>query len=353
MAARGLSEKQMRETLDLVNQHENVSAAAIAAGINRSTFESRYRRAKQVLMVDEPADARSDTEVLLPEFPNEDIDVEEILDHLSKRWEKKQEHEQAKRWFDITVKSDDVFGLAVVGDPHLGSHCNIPLLRRDVEIMSTTPGVHCVNIGDTTNNWPGYGRLAALYAEEDMSRPTERKLARWFLEALPWVVWLEGNHDNMAGELSVYLRSQNVKQIPMLDWAARFKLVFPSATIKVDAAHNHKGTSIYNPLHGQRRADLWGEDADIYVSGHHHTWAIQQHERQDSDGSCVTYARARGYKWHDEYGRRGGFHEERYGSTIIFVIDPKAPPPTRVKPFADLEEGAEFLTWKRGRKKAL
>jgi hypothetical protein len=32
------------------------------------------------------------------------------------------------------------------------------------------------------------------------------------------------------------------------------------------------------------------------------------------------------------------------------VIDPKAPPNTRVKPFADLVEGAEFLTWKRGRK---
>ena len=188
MAARGLSEKQMQETLNLVDQHQNVSAAAIAAGINRSTFEGRYRRSLQVLRPDQEEPPTSEPDITLPEFPDEDIDVEEILDHLSKRWEKKQEHEQAKRWFDIKVKSDDVFGLAVVGDPHLGSHCNIPLLRRDVEIMSTTPGIHCVNIGDTVNNWPGYGRLAALYAEEDMSRPTERKLARWFLEALPWVV---------------------------------------------------------------------------------------------------------------------------------------------------------------------
>jgi hypothetical protein len=34
----------------------------------------------------------------------------------------------------------------------------------------------------------------------------------------------------------------------------------------------------------------------------------------------------------------------------MFVIDPKAAPNVRVKPFADLAEGAEFLTWKRGRK---
>ena len=53
------------------------------------------------------------------------------------------------------------------------------------------------------------------------------------------------------------------------------------------------------------------------------------------------------------FSRRGGFHEEHYGSTIRFVIDPKASPPTRLKPFADLEEGAKFLTWKRCSKKAL
>ena len=31
-------------------------------------------------------------------------------------------------------------------------------------------------------------------------------------------------------------------------------------------------------------------------------------------------------------------------NSILFVIDPTAPPNTRVKPFADLEEGAELLT---------
>lgn len=65
----------------------------------------------------------------------------------------------------------------------------------------------------------------------------------------------------------------------MLDSQARFQLVFASAKIKVDAAHNHKSKYIYNPHHGQKRAELWGEDAGgIYVAGHHHAWAISQHE---------------------------------------------------------------------------
>ena len=345
MTGIALTDKQCMDALAAVEKHGTISGAARELGINRSTFEGRVRTAKT--RFGEKDESKETEEVALPEFPDEDISPDEILDHLSKRWEKKQEHNQAKKWFDIKMPSDEPFGLVIVGDPHLGTHCNIPLLRRDVDIMSSTPGVGCVNIGDTTNNWGG--RLIQLYAEEDISRSTERKLAHWFLNEteIPWLVWLHGNHDTMHSEFSTYLKAINVKQVPMLDWQAQFKLVFPSATIKVDASHNHKGTSIYNKLQGQKRASLWGEEADIYCAGHHHTWALAQEE--DSSGRVINLARCRGYKWHDEFGHRHGFTEENYGSSIIFVIDPTAPPNVRVKPFGDLAEGAEFLTWKRNR----
>ena len=343
-----LTEQDCRDVLQLAAEHKTITEAAKAAGMLRSTFEGRLQTAKQRFPdFDIEGSAGSSDFVSLPEFPDEDISPMEILDHLSRRWEKKQEHEKAKRWFDIKIKSDQPFGLVVVGDPHLGTHCNIPLLRRDVKIMSSTPGIGCINIGDSTNNWSG--RLIGLYAEEDISRNTERKLARWFLEeaGIPWICWLHGNHDTMHSEFSTYLKSINVQQIPMLDWQAQFKLVFPGATIRVDAAHNHKGTSIYNKLQGQKRASLWGEEADIYVAGHHHTWAVSQEE--DASGRGINLARARGYKWHDDFANRHGFVEENYGSSIMFVIDPKAAPNVRIKPFADLAEGAEFLTWKQGR----
>ena len=345
MTGIALTDKQCMDALAAVEKHGTISGAARELGINRSTFEGRVRTAKT--RFGEKDESKETEEVALPEFPDEDISPDEILDHLSKRWEKKQEHNQAKKWFDIKMPSDEPFGLVIVGDPHLGTHCNIPLLRRDVDIMSSTPGVGCVNIGDTTNNWGG--RLIQLYAEEDISRSTERKLAHWFLKEaeIPWLVLLHGNHDTMHSEFSTYLKAINVKQVPMLDWQAQFKLVFPSATIKVDASHNHKGTSIYNKLQGQKRASLWGEEADIYCAGHHHTWALAQEE--DSSGRVINLARCRGYKWHDEFGHRHGFTEENYGSSIIFVIDPTAPPNVRVKPFGDLAEGAEFLTWKRNR----
>ena len=332
LAQRGLTDDQLQQVLDLVKQHGTVAEAAGKSGLNRSTFESRYRRALDKFCSDAE---EQKNEAVLPTFPDEDISTPEIISHLKKRWEQKHEHEQAKRWFQIKIKKDEPYGLCVVGDPHLGYHTNWALLERDVDIMANTPGLGCVNIGDTTNNWGG--RLTALYAEEDISRKTERQLARWFLKeaGIPWLCFLHGNHDTMHSEFSTYLKAINVKQIPMVDWAAKFQLVFPSGIIRIDAAHNHKGTSIYNKLQGQKRASLWNEEADIYVAGHHHTWALAQ-EETDS-GKVINLARARGYKFHDEYAHRHQFTEEQYGSSIIFVIDPQAPPNIRIKPFADLK----------------
>lgn len=327
---------------------EEIGLAPGTAHHRMITCQKKYRPINWDLYVErDPISETSATEQAfdLPEFPDDDIEVTEILDHLEKRFDKKINRETAQHWFPVKIKSDEPIGLAVIGDPHLGSHCNIKLLRQHIGVLSNTPGMMAVNIGDTADNW---GRLIHLYAEDDMSRPTERRLARWFLSeaGIPWILWLHGNHDTMHSEFSTYLKSENIAQVPMIDWRAKFKLVFPSGEVKIDAAHNHKGTSVYNPLHGQKRAALWNENADIFVAGHHHTWAIQ-HEELD-DGNVVHLARARGYKWLDEYAVRNNFNRDEFGATILFVIDPTTDHPVRrITAFADLEEGAEFLTWKR------
>jgi len=336
-----------------------VASAAADLSVRSSSANGRLAASERVFRspnwslykVSENIEGQTSNETFdLPVFPDDDISAEEVLDHLSKRFEKKLRNEDAKTWFEVKIKVPGPIGLAVVGDPHLGTSCNIPLLRRDVDILRNTEGMLAVNIGDTADNW---GRLVHLYAESDISRPTERKLARWFLKeaGIPWAVWLHGNHDTMHSEFATFLKSENVSQIPMIDWRAKFKLCFPGGgEVRIDAAHNHKGTSIYNRLHGQKRAALWDEDADIYVAGHHHTWGMTQEEMDD--GRVVWMARARGYKWIDEYATRHNFHRDEYGSTILFVIDPEEENEVRrISAFADLEEGAEFLSWKREKAK--
>ena len=323
----------------LHDELESQNEVAELLGITRSQVRTLLAKAGK----EEPEEQN----VILPTFPDEDITAEEILDHMGKRFQQRLKRNDAMRWFAVRFNRMEAIGVTFVGDPHIGSNgCHLDLLRKDVEIMTGTEGVICVNLGDTVDGWGGY--LIKLYAENDVSRETEKRLAKWFLQeaGIPWKVWLIGNHDTM-GDFSTYLKAINAEQIPMVEWQARFKLVFPDKSeIKVDAAHNHKGTSIYNPLHGQKRAALWSEDADIYIAGHHHNWAITQEELES--GRVVNMARARGYKWLDTFAVTHGFSNKEYGASIMFVIDPNEEVPTRrIKPFADLSEGAEYLTWKR------
>lgn len=357
MPRRKLTEEQKKEALEAFEKYGSNAKAARALGINISTFTYRintvhYPTNPVVDEISESSKIRTPDNLEMPSFVgmDEDLSANDILDHLQKSFEKKRNYEKAQEWFHLKINSNEPVGLAIVGDPHLGDNCNIDLLRADVKIMSETDGIMAVNIGDSTDNWGG--RLIHLYSESTMSKSTERVLARWFLSEanVPWVLWLHGNHDTMHTEFSTYLKTIGCKQIPMMDWRARFKLIFPACEIRVDAAHNHKGTSIYNPLHGQKRAALWDENADIYVAGHHHNWSLTQEELQD--GRVVWMGRARGYKYLDQFATRHGFPNHEYGATVIFVIDPEGTSPTtRIQAFADLKEGASYLKWKREKKR--
>lgn len=347
MANPGLSEEEMRAVLQAYHDcGNNQTQAADRLGINRKTFVSRLARAQaKGVELEAP-----ESGVVLPTFPDDDMPAERILDFMEQRFVKRQEHADATKWFRVRVRETAPIGIAWVGDPHLGSNgCNVPLLRRDVRLIAQTPGMYGANLGDTVDGWGG--KLIRLYAENDVSKQTERRLARWLLQdsGVKWIAFLLGNHDTMSSEFAAYLQAIGGATVPIIDWSAKFIIEFPNgAEFRIDAAHNHKGTSLWNNLHGQERAAQTGEQADLYIAGHHHTWGWKQEEL--SGNRVVTLARARGYKWLDDYAMKHQFAAESGGATIVTVLDPtETSPVRRLRPFACVEEGAEFLTWKRTR----
>jgi hypothetical protein len=90
------------------------------------------------------------------------------------------------------------------------------------------------------------------------------------------------------------------------------------------------------------------EEADIFACGHKHEWAINESENANRD-FVYHLIRARGYKFIDSYSDQLGYASQKYGATITAVIDPMADGVKRIRCFPDLEEAAEFLTWKRSR----
>ncbi len=130
------------------------------------------------------------------------------------------------------------------------------------------------------------------------------------------------------------------------DWEARFRLVFPDGwEPKIYTAHNFKGNSIYNIMHGPLREGLMGEEADLYVCGDKHTSGQFGFENA-ARGLFQHFLRVRGFKFLDEYARRHGFKEQSAGCSALTIFDPIN---HSIAIYMDIEEGAEYLTWKRNR----
>ena len=345
MSTRPLTDDQLAEALKALRDYGTVTEAALALNINRSTFNHRVQAAKsQNIKIDSE-------QVQLPQFPDDDIPVEDILNTMERRFKKRHSAKIARDWYKVKIKNDNLaIGLCFVGDPHIDSNgCNIELLRRDVSLMKQ-PGFFGVNIGDTTDgDWPG--RLMRLHAKSDQSMETARRLAEWFLnDTVEWLAWIMGNHD-LWGADSDLLKAKNIKNIPMSDWAAKWQIEFDNGRrCKIVSSHDFAGRSIWNSLHSNQRAATTTVEAHIFASGHTHNWAIHQEENAHRE-FVYWLIRSRGYKFIDEYGERLGHASQQHGATICAVIDPLAKSEvTFVQCFSDLAEASEYLIWKRSKK---
>lgn len=318
-------------------------------GITRPTLSHRLKVAERELGVANVKKPYTESEIEFPHLPSSELAPEQLIEQACARFTTHKTARDARRWMEIKVRTNQPIGVCFVGDPHIDNNgCNWPLLRRDIAILKDTAGLYAVNIGDLTDNW--IGRLVRLYADQEMSKKAAWKLAKYFLRdaGIKWMCHLLGNHD--AWNDGPYLVKANaVPQVPVEDWQSRFQIVFPNNTrVRVHAAHDFPGSSIWNPMHGPQKASMLNEHADIYACGHKHQWAINESENANRQ-FCYHLIRARGYKHIDSYADQLGYQSQQFGSSITAVIDPKADGPARIKCFADLPEAAEFLTWKRAR----
>lgn len=328
----------------------------------RDEFRSVFRNADKIirehfesfkdLLEAANVEHRYKAEITPPELPSDDLETEEIISSMVKRFEKRHEAHTAKKWMEFKVDTDLPIGITFFGDPHIDDDgCNWPLLMQHIAICRDTPGMYGANIGDTHNNW--VGRLAKEYANQNTSRGTAWKLIEWFFKesGVKWLLILLGNHD--AWNFGSETMSQITKNVcTMVDWRAQIKLVFKNKReVLIDAAHDHSGHSQWNSLHAQQKASVMGGVAHFYIAGHKHNWAVAQNECPHTN-RIYWLARARGYKHIDHYGENLGFGSQKQGAAITIVIDPKAKDVNMIRVFADPKEGAEYLTYLRERSKA-
>ena len=342
-----LSEETLRETKAAYELHGTITGAAAALGITRSTVRHRLR----AMGVEKTAKETAPIVATAEPLPDPDLPISDILAHRRAAFERKHAHHKAKRWRRYHIPSKGPYALMFFGDPHLDDDgCNLPLWDAHVDLAANTDNLFAINIGDTTNNWAG--RLARLWAEQNASAETARKLVKHYLaeRGIPWLLWLSGNHDMWDGPVGRAVFENHAPEFVTLeDWQAKVTLVSPCGTeIRLWAAHNFKGNSIWNNLHGLERAAQMQDWAHLYVAGHHHDSGLRQGENTHRH-FVYNLMRVRGYKYMDHYADVHGFGEHEYGAAGVAIIDPSADSLNKVTCFLDPFEAVEFLKFKRAR----
>lgn len=336
------TDQQCRDAFKATQSFKTLQEAAASVGLSVFGLKNRIKMFNE-RKLDESG------EIEFPNLPSSELPAEKLIEQACARFDSHHGAKEARRWMEIKVKSNKPIGVSFVGDPHIDNNgCNWPLLKRDISILKNTPGMHAVNIGDLTDNW--IGRLIRLYADQEMSKKQAWKLAKYFMRdaGINWLCHILGNHD--AWNDGPYLIKANAApQVPVEDWQSRFQIVFPNgARVKVHAAHDFPGSSIWNGMHGPQKASMLLEEADIYACGHKHQWAINEGENAQR-GFTYHLIRSRGYKFIDSYADQLGYGSQKYGASITAVINPVASGVRRIRCFSDLEEAAEFLTYLRGK----
>lgn len=356
----------LAETVRAFKTHGSALAASKALGINCSTLYRRLTRAAEnkLLPVSElpvssinyairdvaRGDKRHNLPFLQNELPSEIAPIDELLERREREYARKQRADEARRLIPVKITVPGPIGIVHMGDPHVDDPgTDIRTLRRHIDIINATPGMMAANVGDLQNNW--VGRLARLYGEQSTSAAEAWALTEWLVGSTPWLYLIGGNHDcwSGAGDPLKWIAAHYGTQYE--PWGARLNLIFPNRKeIRVNARHDFAGHSMWSPIHGAAKAVQMGWRDHILTCGHKHTsgFAIL---KDPSTGLLSHAIRAAGYKIYDRYAKELGLPNQNITPAVVTIIDPQyADDDARlITTIFDVEEGADFLSYKRKR----
>lgn len=287
---------------------------------------------------------------LKAKLPDAEEPLSEWLERRERSFTRRQRRRDVETWLPIHIPEHQgkPFGVGFLGDIHGDSpDCNTPLLRKDLKALASTAGAYGVHIGDATDNW--VGRLVAKFADNDATQAQARKFVEYLLHGcgVNWLYWLGGNHDKWNEGLAILgLLAGHNFYLPF--WEAKVELRCGRQSWRVHSAHDFRGHSDWNITHGPLKAAYKGAAADVYVCGHRHDWGVQSFEIA-GQGRVVHTARARGYKWADEYATEKGFQSSQNGAGIMAIFDPRSTDPaSRAMLVPGIQRGCEILSLMRG-----
>jgi hypothetical protein len=286
----------------------------------------------------------------IEELPSELPTAAELLKRRAAQFSRKKDAKEARHLVSVAVKADGPIGIAHLGDPHVDDDgTDIELLQRHVAIVNKTDGMFAGNAGDFSNNW--VGRLARLYGQQSVSAAEAWVLVEWLIHSVNWLYLIGGNHDLWSGAGDPIKWMAKQARVSYEANGMRLGLTFPNGrVIRINARHDFQGRSQYDAAFGPAKAARWGWRDHILIAGHTHVSGY--HPLRDPATGLISHAlRVGSYKTYDRFAEEKGFPNENFCCAPVTIIDPTEPDDSTrcVTVFFNLEEAAEYLTWKRKR----
>jgi hypothetical protein len=252
----------------------------------------------------------------------------------------------------VRIVKKEPFGVAFVGDMHADNKgCDLDRLLSDLALLRASR-IRAINIGDICDFFHKTGKLGTKAARNNMTPKDSLAAAKWIVtEGAPWDAHILGNHDAWAEEEFATLVKEWAAQTgaKVHDWEAEIIYQWDDGQFIVNAAHDFKGHSQFNAVHGHYKRALEDGRADLYVCGHKHN-AAQAGVENGWRKRRYEFVRVMGYKIADEFARTKGFAQQTEGHSCLAVIDPFATSlEGRCRTFLNLAEGVEYLEHLRGR----
>jgi hypothetical protein len=277
--------------------------------------------------------------------------VSEIIERRKREFELLSAERQARRLIDVVVRIDGPYAICHFGDPHIDDPgTDISLLECHVRTVASTRGMFAGNIGDNNNNW--VGRLERLHAKQTTTAKEAWLLVEWLMRSMPWLYVVSGNHGAWSGDSDplewILQGSPGVSGT----WGVRLNLKSPNGSaVRVNARHDFDGHSIWNEIHGPKKAAKMGWRDHILICGHKHTSGYGM-DRCPATGLISHIIRVAGYKVYDDYADQLGLPNQASFPSCVTIIDPDEPDDSvrRVTFIPDVEAGADYLTWLRSKR---
>lgn len=305
------------DDLSVIAAHNNTDAARILHRAKRTIQQARVAYA-----IPNPAEVSRATEAdeadvvvgvpsiwPMPEDPPVGFadDLWATLETLQQQM-RDLDTEQAE--ISLTIEDDRPIMVVFFSDLHIGhTECNMTLLRRDMELIRNTEGLHVILGGDLIDNVVTSVSSRGMYHEQLAPVRIQRVLADRLCGYIQGktLAMLLGNHEgwtlSAADDDPIARIAQTIK-CAYLGAQGFVNISLGGAEYRLSAAHQFRMRSGFNLTHQAKRLEDFSGEADATFTGHTHEGSGENTKRR---GMRKFYGQAGTYLQSSRYGKSLGF----------------------------------------------